>query len=82
MSDHYDEPEVVAGGAGMLPPPRLAVVGIGASAGGLSALQAFFSALPAATGLTFVVVVHLSPEHDSSLAELLQTHARRCPCSR
>ena len=73
MSDHYDESEVVSGGEGMLPPPRLTVVGIGASAGGLSALQAFFSALPPATGLTYVVVVHLSPEHDSSLAELLQT---------
>ena len=73
MSDQYDESEVVSGGEGMLPPPRLTVVGIGASAGGLSALQAFFSALPPATGLTYVVVVHLAPEHDSSLAELLQT---------
>jgi two-component system CheB/CheR fusion protein len=78
MSDHYDEPDAVSDALGMLPHParRLTVVGIGASAGGLSALQVFFAALPAATGLTFVVVVHLSPEHDSSLAELLQSRTQ------
>lgn len=51
---------------------KLSVVGIGASAGGLRALQAFFHALPTDSGLTFVVVVHLSPEHESVLAELIQ----------
>lgn len=51
------------------------VVGIGASAGGLNALRRFFEAVPSGTGLTFVVVVHLSPEHESSMAELLQTSA-------
>ena len=50
----------------------LSVVGIGASAGGLAALRTFFSALPANTGMSFVVVMHLSPEHDSMLAEVLQ----------
>lgn len=50
------------------------VVGIGASAGGLAALQAFFKVVPADSGLTFVVVVHLSPEHESHLAEILQPH--------
>ena len=50
------------------------VVGIGASAGGLAALQTFFQAVPADSGLTFVVVVHLSPEHESHLAEILQPH--------
>jgi len=55
-------------------PPRLSVVGIGASAGGLRTLQTFFRALPADTGMSFVVVVHLSPEHKSVLAELLQPH--------
>ncbi len=51
------------------------VVGIGASAGGLNALKQFFSYLPSDTGLAFVVVVHLSPEHPSHLAEVLQPHA-------
>ena len=50
----------------------LTVVGIGASAGGLEALRAFFRALPADTGMAFVVITHLHPEHESHLAELLQ----------
>ena len=49
-----------------------AVVGLGGSAGSISALQAFFSRMPEDSGLTFVVVLHLSPEHESSLAALLQ----------
>jgi two-component system CheB/CheR fusion protein len=52
----------------------LIVVGIGASAGGLEALQAFFGALPADTGMAFVVITHLHPEHESHMAELLQRH--------
>lgn len=52
------------------------VVGIGASAGGLSALKTFLDRVPADSGLAFVVVVHLSPDHESHLAELLQPHVR------
>jgi two-component system CheB/CheR fusion protein len=52
------------------------IVGIGASAGGLSALKAFFHHVPAASGLAFVVVVHLAPEHESHLADLLRPHVR------
>ncbi|KVZ94038.1 CheR family methyltransferase [Burkholderia ubonensis] len=48
------------------------IVGIGASAGGLSALLEFFEALPAHTSMAFVVVVHLAPDHESNLASLLQ----------
>ena len=47
------------------------VVGIGASAGGLEALKAFFSAMPPRSGLVFVVVVHLDPTHSSLMPELL-----------
>jgi two-component system CheB/CheR fusion protein len=47
------------------------VVGIGASAGGLDAYRSFFSAMPADTGMAFVLVQHLSPDHTSMLAELL-----------
>jgi two-component system CheB/CheR fusion protein len=50
------------------------IVGIGASAGGLKALRAFFEHVPADSGLAYVVVVHLSPEHESHLADLLQPH--------
>jgi len=52
--------------------PGPTVVGIGASAGGLAALKKFFSYVPDDSGLAFVVVVHLSPDHESHLAELLQ----------
>jgi two-component system, chemotaxis family, CheB/CheR fusion protein len=50
----------------------LPVVGLGGSAGSIAALQAFFQGLPADTGMAFVVVLHLSPDHDSALGELLQ----------
>jgi two-component system CheB/CheR fusion protein len=49
----------------------LLVVGIGASAGGLEAFRAFFSALPPDTGMAFILVQHLDPVRNSSLAEIL-----------
>ncbi len=53
---------------------ELSVVGIGASAGGLEALQHFFDNLPATTGMAFVVVQHLSPDFKSLMDELLARH--------
>jgi two-component system CheB/CheR fusion protein len=53
-------------------PAPFAVVGIGASAGGLKALQHFFEAVPADSGMAFVVIMHLDPEHESRIAALLQ----------
>lgn len=50
----------------------LLVVGIGASAGGIKALKDFFAQVPADSGMAYVVILHLSPNHDSRLAELLQ----------
>ncbi|QIK39052.1 PAS domain-containing protein [Caldichromatium japonicum] len=50
------------------------VVGIGASAGGLDALERFFQGLPADTGAAYVVVQHLSPDHKSMMANLLARH--------
>ncbi|WP_010582289.1 chemotaxis protein CheB [Schlesneria paludicola] len=47
------------------------VVGIGASAGGLEALERLFSRMPANTGMAFVVVQHLSPDFKSLMDELL-----------
>src|SRR5215469_14702078 len=62
------------------PPPverkHLPVVGIGASAGGIDALQKFFPAVPPDSGLAFVVVMHLDPEHKSTLPELLSRNSR------
>jgi chemotaxis response regulator CheB len=48
------------------------VVGIGASAGGLNALEYFFQAVPPDSGLAYVVVQHLDPTQKALLAELLQ----------
>jgi len=53
---------------------EITVVGIGASAGGLKALQEFFEALPSDTGMAYVVITHLHPEHESHLPELLQRY--------
>ncbi len=50
----------------------LYVVGIGASAGGLAALEAFFQNMPSDSNLAFVVVSHLDPTHSSILPELIQ----------
>ena len=48
------------------------VVGLGASAGGLEALIRCFENLPAAPDMAFVVILHLSPKHESNAAEILQ----------
>src|SRR5258705_1083003 len=48
------------------------IVGMGASAGGIQALQEFFRNVPADSNMAYVVILHLSPEHDSKLAEVLQ----------
>ena len=58
--------------------PGFPIVGIGASAGGLAAFEAFFSGMPAATdpGMAFVLVQHLAPDHESILAALIQRYTR------
>ena len=48
------------------------VVGLGASAGGLEALQHFLANVPPASGLAYIVVQHLDPTHKAMLTELLQ----------
>lgn len=52
------------------------VVGIGASAGGLNAFKAFFSALPPDTGMAFVVISHIYPAAHSQLAQVLSRHTQ------
>ncbi|RPH41629.1 MAG: chemotaxis protein CheR, partial [Desulfobulbaceae bacterium] len=54
------------------------IVGIGASAGGLAAFEAFFSGMPANSdpGMAFILVQHLAPDHKSLLTDLIQRYTR------
>ena len=56
-------------------PEPFLVVGVGASAGGIAVLKEFFRHIPPSTGNAYVVILHLSPDHDSLLSEILQTVA-------
>src|SRR5687768_13249117 len=58
----------------------VAVVGVGASAGGLEAFKQFLKRLPVDTGMAFVLVTHLDPKHESILPELL-ARATQLPVS-
>lgn len=49
------------------------IAGLGASAGGIQAFQEFFLQVPLNSGIAYVVILHLSPDHDSRLAQVLQT---------
>src|SRR5689334_5599125 len=55
---------------------RVPVVSIGASAGGIAALQAFFEALPHNVGAAFVVILHLDPDHASGLANIISARTK------
>ncbi len=57
-------------------PEGFPIVGIGASAGGLAAFEAFFSAMPdiTASGIALVLVQHLAPDHKSILTELIKRY--------
>ncbi|MGB8422089.1 chemotaxis protein CheB [Paraburkholderia sp.] len=74
-----------AGGSADVQPPapvraphqaavNFAVVGLGASAGGLDACRKLVDALPAATGLAYILVQHLDPDHESLMVELIADH--------
>ena len=52
------------------------IIGIGASAGGLEALQQFFQHMPCNSGLSFVVIQHLSPDYRSLMADILGKHTQ------
>jgi len=60
------------------PKPHFPIVGIGASAGGLAAFEAFFSGMPADKdpGMAFVLVQHLAPDHKSILTDLIRRYTR------
>jgi two-component system CheB/CheR fusion protein len=50
---------------------RFPVVGVGASAGGVEALEAFFKPMPPDPGMAFIVVMHLGEGYKSALPEIL-----------
>ena len=52
------------------------VVGMGASAGGLEALEEFFDQMPADSGMAFVVIQHLAPDRKSLMTQLLARHTQ------
>ncbi len=64
--------EAVAHASEKHPAKSFPIVGIGASAGGLEALELFFKNVPEACGMGFVVVQHLDPNHKAMMPELLQ----------
>ena len=75
------QPPVPAGAATGSPtafPAVFPIVGIGASAGGLAAFEAFFSGMPADSepGMAFVLVQHLAPDHKSLLTDLIRRYTR------
>lgn len=63
---------------GIRPKTGFPIVGIGASAGGLAAFEAFFSGMPAETdsGMAFVLVQHLAPDHKSMLTDLVKRYTK------
>ena len=64
MQDH-DHPQEVDSSS------PISYVGVGASAGGLEALESFFTQMTADSGMAFIVIQHLSPDYKSMMVELL-----------
>jgi two-component system CheB/CheR fusion protein len=52
------------------------IAALGASAGGLEALEKFFEHMPADAGIAYIVVQHLAPHHPSALSDILARHTR------
>ena len=73
MSEIFEDEASASRQPGAAAPPF--IVGLGASAGGVKALQRFFSHVPHDSGMVYVVVLHLSPDYESRLPEILQATA-------
>jgi two-component system, chemotaxis family, CheB/CheR fusion protein len=56
--------------------PRFPIVGVGASAGGVEALEYLFKAMPPEPGMAFVIITHLAPKRESMLPEILARDTR------
>lgn len=74
MSDDAESPGVTSAAHSQQTVAHCPVVGLGASAGGIDAFRTFFDHAAADAGIAYVVVLHLSPDARSSLAELLGRH--------
>ncbi len=72
VSDHGEDSP--SGSSSSVPP--LLYVGIGASAGGLEAIESFFTHMPEDSGMAFIVIQHLSPDYKSLMVELLSKKTR------
>nr|WP_320192053.1 chemotaxis protein CheB [uncultured Desulfobacter sp.] len=59
-----------------VPSDLLPIVCIGASAGGLDAFKKFFDHMPAQTGIAFVLIPHLDPDHKSLIVEIIGRHTK------
>ncbi|WP_051155374.1 CheR family methyltransferase [Noviherbaspirillum massiliense] len=77
MEEQISSAPVPANDKSLMPSSlRFPVVGLGASAGGLQALLQFFREMPSNNGMAFVVILHLSPTHESNAASVLQAATR------
>ena len=76
--DIADSPVLATALSNAHSPAAFPIVGIGASAGGLAAFEAFFSGMPPDKdpGMAFVLVQHLAPDHKSILTELIRRYTR------
>ena len=70
MADRNDDHDP---SAHSVPPETPPVVGLGASAGGIAVLKEFFAHVTSSSRAAYVVILHLSPDHESHLAQVLQT---------
>ena len=68
-------PETISADEGATP-STFPIVGLGASAGGLEALEQFLRNVPEESGMGFVIVQHLDPTHKGAMVELLQRTTR------
>jgi len=73
-----DVPSVLEGGEvqSQAHSEQFLIAALGASAGGLEACETFFKHMPADAGIAFAVVMHLAPDHESVLTQLLARHTR------
>ncbi len=71
MSDETQQADSPEPSSAHAAPPPCPVVGIGASAGGIEAFKAFLAHMPPDSGAAFVLIVHLSPDRESVLAEIM-----------
>ncbi len=72
MAQNLKNPRIAGGKTVSETVPPAFIVGVGASAGGLEALEQFLRSMPCATGLAFVIVQHLDPGRKCMMTELLQ----------